>query len=48
MNELKIGGRLEKIMLNNHMVRIITPKESISYEEFVKRVDKILSKAKKR
>jgi hypothetical protein len=43
-----LDGKIEEIRLNNHIVTVIAPKESISYEEFVKRVDKILAKARKK
>ena len=50
MDELNklLDGKIEEIRLNNHVVKVIAPKESISYDELVKRVDKILSKARKK
>jgi hypothetical protein len=48
MDDFRIGGKVKEMRLNNHIVKVITPKENISYEEFVKRVDKILSKARKK
>jgi len=48
MKGLKIGGKVETINLNNHIVSVITPKKSVSYEEGVKRIDKLISKIKKR
>ncbi len=49
MNELAkmLGGKIEERRLNNHVVVVIAPKESISYDEMNKRVDKILAKARK-
>ncbi len=47
MRELKIGGKIENINLNNHFVSVITPKRKVSYEEGVKRVEKLISKIKK-
>ena len=40
---MKIGGKIEEIELNGYIVSVITPKENISYEEGVKRIDKILA-----
>ena len=49
MNDLNklLNGKIEEIRLNNHIVKVIAPREHISYDEMVKRVDKILAKAKK-
>jgi hypothetical protein len=42
-----LNGKIEERRLNNHIVQVIAPKEHISYDEMVKRVDKILAKARK-
>jgi hypothetical protein len=41
---LKIGGKIKNIKLNSHIVSVITPIKPISYEDGIKRIDKILSK----
>lgn len=44
---MKIGGKIKTITLNNHTVNVIAPKKLISYEEGIKRIDKIISKLSK-
>jgi len=44
---MKLGGKVKDIRLNNHIVTVITPKRIISYEEGIKRIDKIISTIKK-
>ncbi len=44
---MKIGGKVKDIRLNGYTVSVITPKERISYEEGVRRIDKILAEASK-
>ena len=43
---MRIGGKLETINLNGHTVIVSTPKKKVSYEEGVKRFDKLVSKIK--
>lgn len=44
---IKIGGKIEDISLNNHIVTVIIPKKSISYEDGEKKIEKIISKLKR-
>ena len=44
---MEIGGKIEERTLNGYIVSVITPKERISYEEGVRRIDKILAEASK-
>ena len=44
---MKIGGKVESMRLNKHSVKVITPKDPVSYKEGIKRIDKLISKVKK-
>ena len=46
-NTLGIGGKVKTIMLNGRRVTVIMPKEKISYEEGVRRIEKLIKKIKK-
>ena len=46
MKELNIGGKVEEVKLNGHFVSVITPKKAVSYEEGMKRIDKLISEIK--
>ena len=48
MKDLKIGGKIEQVSLNNHLVSVITPKKAVSYEEGMKRIDKLIAEIKKK
>ena len=48
MEDLKIGGKIEEVKLNGHFVSVITPKRKLSYEEGMKRIDKLISEIKKK
>ena len=42
----EIGGKIKSINLNNHIVSVITPKRSVSYEEGIENINKIIKKIK--
>lgn len=46
--KLKIGGKIKDINLNDHLVSVITPKKSVSYEEGIENINKIIQKIKKK
>ncbi len=46
MSEFRIGGKIEDIKLNNHIVSVIKPKNIVSYEEGIENVNKIIKKIK--
>jgi len=48
MKELKIGGKTKEVMLGNRPVTVIAPKKPVSYEEGVKRIDKLISEIKRK
>jgi hypothetical protein len=48
MNDLGIGGKLKEVVLGGHYVTVITPKKSVSYEEGMKRIDKLISEIKRK
>ncbi len=39
---MKIEGKVKDVQLNSHIVKVITPVEPVSYEEGIKRINKIL------
>ena len=48
MKGFKIGGKVEEVKLNKHIVVVIRPKNRVPYEEGSKKVDKIISEIKKK
>ncbi len=45
--EFKINGKIEKIKLNNHIVSVISPIKTVSYEEGNRRIEELVEKIKK-
>lgn len=43
---MKIGGKLKTITLNGRTVIVSTPKEKVSYEEGVRRIEKLIKEIK--
>lgn len=48
MKEPRIGGKIENVRLNNHIVSVIRPKNLISYEKGSEEVEKLIEKIKKK
>ena len=46
--EPEIGVKVKSINLNNHIVSVVAPKKSVSYEEGVEKVDKIIKEIKEK
>ena len=42
-----LKGKREEIILNGHKVTVIKPSKKVSYEEGMKRIDKIIDKMRK-
>jgi hypothetical protein len=48
MREIEIGGKTKEVELGSHIVTVIGPKKPVSYEEGMKRIDKIISEIKRK
>lgn len=46
--KLEIGGKERSINLNNHIISVIAPKKSVSYEKGIENVEKIIKEIKER
>lgn len=48
MAELKLSGKTQKRILNNHEVTVVVPSHPISYEKGVKKLEKLVEKINKK
>lgn len=46
--KLGIGGGVESVRLNNHVVSVIKPKRSVSFDEGDRRIEEIISRVKRK